>query len=144
MDIEKLYREYFTPVYRYALSLVHDPDLAEEITQETFFRALRKIDDYRGEASLKVWLCQIAKNLCFDSAKRQAKMTPLMMQGEDDAASCYEIPAGSESSVNVNLILYKKWKIILYNFQLFAGWFSRNARLSFSLYDGPLMETTDE
>jgi len=46
--------------------------------------------------------------------------------------------------VNVNLILYKKWKIILYNFQLFAGWFSRNARLSFSLYDGPLMETTDE
>ena len=46
--------------------------------------------------------------------------------------------------VNVNLILYKKWKIILYNFQLFAGWLSRNARLSFSLYDGPLMETTDE
>jgi len=47
-------------------------------------------------------------------------------------------------NVNVNLILYKKWKIILYNFQLFAGWFSRNARLSFSLYDGPLIETTDE
>ena len=36
-------------------------------------------------------------------------------------------------SVNVNLILYKKWKIILYNFQLFSGWLSRNARLSFSL-----------
>ena len=35
--------------------------------------------------------------------------------------------------VNVNLILYKKWKIILYNFQLFSGWLSRNARLSFSL-----------
>ena len=36
-------------------------------------------------------------------------------------------------TVNVNLILYKKWKIILYNFQLFSGWLSRNARLSFSL-----------
>ena len=47
MDIEKLYREYFTPVYRYTLSLVHDPDMAEEITQETFFRALKKINDYR-------------------------------------------------------------------------------------------------
>ena len=52
MDIEKLYREYFTPVYRCTLSLVHDPDMAEEITQETFFRALKKINDYRGEASL--------------------------------------------------------------------------------------------
>ena len=62
MDIEKLYREYFTPVYRYTLSLVHDPDMAEEITQETFFRALKKINDYRGEASLKVWLCQIKTN----------------------------------------------------------------------------------
>ena len=72
MDIERLYREYFTPVYRYALSLVRDPDLAEEITQETFFRALRKINDYRGEASLKVWLCQIARNLCFDTAKQSS------------------------------------------------------------------------
>ena len=36
-------------------------------------------------------------------------------------------------NVNVNFILYKKWKIILYNFQLFSGWLSRNARLSFSL-----------
>ena len=73
MDIEKLYREYFTPVYRYTLSLVHDPDMAEEITQETFFRALKKINDYRGEASLKVWLCQIARNLSFDSLKKQYK-----------------------------------------------------------------------
>ena len=104
MDIEKLYREYFTPVYRYAFSLVHDPDLAEEITQETFFRALRKIDDYRGEASLKVWLCQIAKNLCFDSAKRQTKMIPLMIKREDDAASCYDIPADSESSPEEQLL----------------------------------------
>ena len=80
MDIEKLYREYFTPVYRYTLSLVHDPDMAEEITQETFFRALKKINDYRGEASLKVWLCQIARNLSFDSLKRQSKTTALTKQ----------------------------------------------------------------
>ena len=104
MDIEKLYREYFTPVYRYALSLVHDPDLAEEITQETFFRALRKIDDYRGEASLKVWLCQIAKNLCFDSAKRRAKITPLMTQ-EDDGAGYYDLQAGSDSNPEEQLLI---------------------------------------
>ena len=102
MDIEKLYREYFTPVYRYTLSLVHDPDMAEEITQETFFRALKKINDYRGEASLKVWLCQIARNLSFDSLKRQSKTTALTKQ--DDESDDYELPAGSESDPEEQLL----------------------------------------
>ena len=103
MDIEKLYREYFTPVYRYTLSLVHDPDMAEEITQETFFRALKKINDYRGEASLKVWLCQIAKNLSFDSLKRQSKITALTKH-DDDESDDYELPAGSESDPEEQLL----------------------------------------
>lgn len=103
MDIEKLYREYFTPVYRYTLSLVHDPDMAEEITQETFFRALKKINDYRGEASLKVWLCQIARNLSFDSLKRQSKITALTKH-DDDESNDYELPAGSESDPEEQLL----------------------------------------
>ena len=103
MDIEKLYREYFTPVYRYTLSLVHDPDMAEEITQETFFRALKKINDYRGEASLKVWLCQIARNLSFDSLKRQSKITALTKH-DDDESDDYELPAGSESDPEEQLL----------------------------------------
>ena len=103
MDIEKLYREYFTPVYRYTLSLVHDPDMAEEITQETFFRALKKINGYRGEASLKVWLCQIARNLSFDSLKRQSKTTALTKH-DDDESDDYELPAGSESNPEEQLL----------------------------------------
>ena len=103
MDIEKLYREYFTPVYLYTLSLVHDPDMAEEITQETFFRALKKINDYRGEASLKVWLCQIARNLSFDSLKRQSKITALTKH-DDDESNDYELPAGSESDPEEQLL----------------------------------------
>ena len=103
MDIEKLYREYFTPVYRYTLSLVHDPDMAEEITQETFFRALKKINDFRGEASLKVWLCQIARNLSFDSLKRQLKITALTKH-DDDESNDYELPAGSESDPEEQLL----------------------------------------
>ena len=103
MDIEKLYREYFTPVYRYTLSLVHDPDMAEEITQETFFRALKKINDYRGEASLKVWMCQIARNLSFDTLKRQSKTTALTKH-DDDESDDYELPAGSESDPEEQLL----------------------------------------
>ena len=103
MDIEKLYREYFTPVYRCTLSLVHDPDMAEEITQETFFRALKKINNYRGEASLKVWLCQIARNLSFDSLKKQSKITTLTKHDDDEAVG-YELTAGSESNPEEQLL----------------------------------------
>ena len=87
MDIERMYREYFTPVYRYTLSLVRDPDLAEEITQETFFRALKKINSYRGEASLRAWLCQIAKNICLDTAKKGTRQVSLENISDEENAS---------------------------------------------------------
>ena len=77
--------------------------MAEEITQETFFRALKKINDYRGEASLKVWLCQIARNLSFDSLKRQLKITALTKH-DDDESNDYELPAGSESDPEEQLL----------------------------------------
>ena len=44
MDLDQLYREYFTSVYRYIFSMCKDSLLAEEITQETFFRALKNLD----------------------------------------------------------------------------------------------------
>lgn len=77
MDIEKLYQEYFFVVYKYVLSISKDPLTAEEITQETFFKALKKIDEFRGESSVKVWLCQIAKNEYYDFVKHQGKHTEL-------------------------------------------------------------------
>lgn len=87
MNIEELYREYFTPVYRYILSLSRNPEIAEEVTQETFFRALKKIDTYRGEASIHAWLCRIAKNLWIDMSKKKSRSVPLdESQCEDDKA----------------------------------------------------------
>lgn len=64
---EEIYRTYFGDVYRYVLRLCGgDSSLAEEITSETFLRALRAIDRFRGDCQLRIWLCQIAKN-CFRS-----------------------------------------------------------------------------
>ena len=59
----QIYQSYFDPVYRYALSLSGSPHIAEEITQETFFKALRSLNQFQGRSSLKSWLCAIAKNL---------------------------------------------------------------------------------
>ena len=54
---------YFDDVYRYLLSLSGSESTAEELTSETFFRAMDALDRFRGECSVRVWLCQIAKNL---------------------------------------------------------------------------------
>ena len=62
MDIERIYEEHFITVYRYVLSLSRDQHIAEEVTQETFFKALKSVNAFRGDCSLSVWLCQIAKN----------------------------------------------------------------------------------
>ena len=61
-DFEEVYRRYFADVYQYVLALSRDEVTAEEVTQETFFRALTAIDDFRGDCQLRVWLCQIARN----------------------------------------------------------------------------------
>ena len=73
MNIEELYRTYFDIVYRYIRSVSQDGSLAEEVTQETFFKALKKADQFRGDWDVRVWLCQIAKNTLYDHLKKQKK-----------------------------------------------------------------------
>ncbi|MGN9197070.1 RNA polymerase sigma factor [Blautia massiliensis (ex Liu et al. 2021)] len=73
MNIEELYRTYFDIVYRYIRSVSWDGALAEEVTQETFFKALKKADQFRGDCDVRVWLCQIAKNTLYDHLKKQKK-----------------------------------------------------------------------
>ena len=72
-EFEDIYREYFGSVYRFALGLCRDETLAEEITQETFFRAMENRSGFRGQSSLFVWLCQIAKNYYFTLLRKQKR-----------------------------------------------------------------------
>jgi len=64
-EFEEIYSQYFADVYKYALSLCRNESLADEITQETFFKALKSIDKFEGNSKMRVWLCQIAKNNYF-------------------------------------------------------------------------------
>lgn len=64
-DIKTIYDQYFHDVYYFALSLSRNEQIAEEITQETFFKALKNIDHFKGHCKMNVWLCQIAKNTYF-------------------------------------------------------------------------------
>ena len=66
MELDDIYRQYFQTVYRYALSLSRNSSTAEEVVQETFFKAIKKIDDFKGESSIQTWLCEIARNTYFN------------------------------------------------------------------------------
>jgi len=72
-DFEQVYKEHFPDVFKYILSLCRDEAVAEEITQETFFKAMQKIDQFNGSCKLYVWLCQIAKNTFFSLYEKQKR-----------------------------------------------------------------------
>ena len=71
-DFEELYERFFHDVYLFILAASGDPYIAEEITQETFFRALKEIRHFKGNCSVKSWLCQIAKNLYISQKRKKA------------------------------------------------------------------------
>lgn len=62
ISIEEVYEEHCQTVYRYLLSLTRNADLAEELTQETFFQAIKGIERFDGSCRITTWLCAIAKN----------------------------------------------------------------------------------
>ena len=73
-DFEKLYNTYFNDVYLYIQRLSGDEHIAEEITSETFFKAMHSIESFRGDCDVRVWLCQIAKNCYYTHIKKTGKI----------------------------------------------------------------------
>ncbi len=70
---EEVYTRYFRDVYRYLLALTRNASLAEELTQETFFKALEQIDRFDGRCKIFVWLCEIAKNSYFSHCRKEKR-----------------------------------------------------------------------
>lgn len=77
IDIEAAFVEHFSYVYLYIRKLSHNEAIAEEITSETFFKALSAIDSFREDCDIRVWLCQIAKNCYFTHVKSSNGNSPL-------------------------------------------------------------------
>lgn len=70
MDYEKLYKSYYMQVYSYAISITKNRELAEEITQNTFYKAISAKAKFNGESNELTWLCSIAKNLYYDELRK--------------------------------------------------------------------------
>lgn len=106
-DIEKIYKEYFETVNKYLFCLTRNSDISEELTQETFYKAVKKINTYKGECKMSVWLCQIAKNLWIDQCRKNKKITNL---SEEDLINITEQKSLEEKIIldDEKISLYKK------------------------------------
>lgn len=106
-DIKIVYDKYFKDVYKYVLSLTLNESIAEEVTQETFFKAIKNIDKFDGRCTLFVWLCQIAKNTFFthyQKSKRFSSIEEQLMKTTD----CFEeYLLDKESAFEIHKVLHK-------------------------------------
>ena len=76
-DMEQIYQRHAQTVYKFLLSQTHDQDLAEELTQETFYQAVRSIGRFDGSCKVSVWLCQIAKHLWYQHLRKHRREGPM-------------------------------------------------------------------
>lgn len=72
-DLSEMYQSYADEVKRFLICLTSNVDVAEELTQETFYQAVKSIHRYNGECKLSVWLCQIAKHTYYNYLKKEKK-----------------------------------------------------------------------
>ena len=89
-SMEQIYKMHAKTVCRYLLSLTHNEDLAEEITQETFCQAIRCVGKYDGSCKVSTWLCSIAKNLWLAWMKKNKEIVISDVEIETDIAHSAE------------------------------------------------------
>ena len=108
-EFEEIYKLYYPQVYRFVMSLCGDSDTAEEITQETFFRALKGINKYRGDCKLSVWLFQIAKNLYFTQRKKEERFDSSAeseLENKPDVINVEELIENKQLAMKIHEVLH--------------------------------------
>lgn len=106
-DFDRIYAEYFSEVYKFVLALCQDPALAEEITQEAFFKALKNIDSFHGQCKLSTWLCKIAKNTFYSYAKKQNRQVELSIDDLISEQTIEQRFADKETAYAIHEVLHK-------------------------------------
>lgn len=97
-EFEQIYLEYYKPVFAFLLARCGDEALAADLAQDTFFKALKNIGRFRGDCSLNVWLCGIAKNALISHWRRHRREVSM-----EETPALPDIPTPEEMSPAVHL-----------------------------------------
>lgn len=106
--MEEIYKEYSKIVYVYLISLTNNSEIAEELMQETFYSAMKNINKFRKEASLKTWLCKIAKNKWLDYLKKIKTLNEIGIDEIDEKFLLVNSFEENLSNKEIIIDLYKK------------------------------------
>ncbi len=111
IQLEQIYKAYFGDVYRYVLRLSGSESVAEDITCDTFFKAMKKLSSFRGDCDIRVWLCQIAKNSYYSYIKKEKRNTTLdenaLEQLEDTDESAEEKAISKDDAEHIRGLLHE-------------------------------------
>lgn len=105
-NFEEIYCKYYSSIYRYIFNLSKNSDIAEEITQETFYKALKNIDKYDENYKLLTWLCGIAKNTYYSMYRKKRRMQEFPKDITDDSEFIDSI-IDTETNIELLKILHK-------------------------------------
>ena len=103
----RLYETCYMRVFSYVMTLSGDRSLAEELTQETFYRAFTRQREFRGESDEVTWLCAIAKNLFADEKRRANRRGEIPEDLPDHAKSVAKTVEDQDSSFRIHMALHQ-------------------------------------
>ena len=110
MEFDEIYKTYFKSVYNYILRLSGNEHIAEEITSDTFFKAMKSIGKFRDECDIRVWLCQIAKNSYYSHLKKSRRTESIddadFLEIADPSASPEEQASRKEDFIAIRKALH--------------------------------------
>ena len=106
-EFESIYRQYFRDVELYLRAVTKDESLAEELTEQVFFQALKALPKFRGDCDIRTWLCSMARN-CYLSHLRKAKPTEDIaeLQIPDPKQAVEEQVSDRQQAMQIHRILH--------------------------------------
>lgn len=108
IELMEMYNIYFKDVYFFLYHLSNDTHVAEDLTSETFMKAIKSIDSFQGRCDIKVWLFQIAKNLYYSYVRKNKNFADIDTVPEQKGdVDIEEAVVSSEQSRIVHEILHK-------------------------------------
>lgn len=106
-ELEEIYNAYFKDVYFFIYSLSKDRNIADDITSETFIKAIKSIESFKGNCDIKVWLFQIAKNSYYSYLRKHKNLLDLdSIPEQEDDFDIEKRVISSEESMKVHKILH--------------------------------------
>ena len=154
-EFESIYRDYFRDVELYLRAVCKDELLAEELTEQVFFQALKALPTFRGDCDIRTWLCAMGRN-CYLSHLRKAKQTEDIdeLQIPDPRKSIEDCIAAKQQAMAIHRVLHdlpEPYKEVFslrvfgqLSFQDIGGLFGRTANWACVTYHRARQKILDE